>query len=157
MNEHHSQHHAHAECGHAPPVSSASAPALEGATAKDPVCGMTVDPARAQHRAEHAGKTYFFCSGNCRSKFIADPSRFIAPQSKAPAPAPVGTIYTCPMHPQIRQPGPGTCPICGMALEPEVATAESGPSAELIDMRRRFWIGLVLSLPVVVLEMGGHF
>ena len=75
---------------------------------------------------------------------------------RGPADMPEGTIYTCPMHPQIRQPGPGNCPICGMALEPEIATAAEGPSAEYLDMRRRFWIGLVLAVPVLVLEMGGH-
>src|SRR5690606_463027 len=74
----------------------------------------------------------------------------------AAAPAPQGTIYTCPMHPQIRQPAPGSCPICGMALEPEMPTADQGPSHELVDMTRRFWVGLVLTLPVFVLEMGGH-
>ena len=125
---------------------------------KDPVCGMTVDPATAQHRAAHAGQSYFFCSAGCQNKFEADPAAYIGEKAEAPAakPAPEGTIYTCPMHPQIRQPGPGNCPICGMALEPEVATAQEGPSAELVDMTRRFWVGLALALPVVVLEMGGH-
>ena len=79
-----------------------------------------------------------------------------APRHQQTSSVPEGTIYTCPMHPQIRQVGPGSCPICGMALEPVLATAEAGPNAELIDMSRRFWIGLVLSLPVVALEMGGH-
>jgi Cu+-exporting ATPase len=86
---------------------------------------------------------------------VADPARYVAP-SKQPAPAPAGTIYTCPMHPQIRQVGPGSCPICGMALEPEQASLKEGPSKELIDMRRRFWIGTVLTVPVAALEMGGH-
>src|SRR5580692_11410095 len=104
--------------------------------AKDPVCGMSVDPAAAKHRAEHSGKTFFFCSGGCRGKFVADPARFLAEPTHAPAssapehshhpaaplstkPALEGAIYTCPMHPQIRQDHPGACPICGMALEPE--------------------------------------
>jgi Cu+-exporting ATPase len=125
---------------------------------KDPVCGMTVDPQTAKHRAEAAGATYYFCSPKCREKFIAEPARYLKPESSAPPskPAPSGTIYTCPMHPQIRQVGPGNCPICGMTLEPETVTADTGPSAELTDMTRRFWIGLILAVPVMALEMGGH-
>jgi Cu+-exporting ATPase len=147
--------------------------AANGGTAlvKDPVCGMTVDPATAKHKAERGGKTFFFCSTGCREKFVADPARFLAqapaqaacdhgphghPSVPPAAPAPAGTIYTCPMHPQIRQVGPGFCPICGMALEPEVAAISEGPSAELVDMTRRFWIALALSIPVFALEMGGH-
>ena len=132
--------------------------ARPSADVRDPVCGMEVDPATAKHRAEHAGATYYFCSDGCRKKFVADPARFLAPKAEASTPkaASAGTIYTCPMHPQIRQVGPGHCPICGMALEPETVTADVGPSAELIDMTRRFWIGLALAVPVLVLEMGGH-
>lgn len=124
----------------------------------DPVCGMTVDPQTAEFRAEEAGKTYFFCSAKCREKFVAEPTRFLKGEANAPAAdhPPTATIYTCPMHPQIRQIGPGNCPICGMTLEPVVATADTGPSAELTDMTRRFWIGLVLAVPVLLLEMGGH-
>ncbi len=125
-----------------------------GMTVIDPVCGMTVDPAKTAHHAEHAGTAYHFCSAGCRTKFTADPDRYLHPQTVAPAPE--GTIYTCPMHPQIRQEGPGSCPICGMALEPETITADSGPNPEYADMRRRFWIGLVLTLPVFGLEMAGH-
>ncbi len=127
-------------------------PAQGGAT--DPVCGMSVDPATAKHSAEHDGQTYYFCCNGCRTKFTADPEKYLKP--RAAEPAIEGAIYTCPMHPEIRQVGPGTCPICGMALEPEVATADTGPNPELIDMTRRFWIGAVLTLPVFVLEMGGH-
>jgi Cu+-exporting ATPase len=124
---------------------------------KDPVCGMTVDPATAKHSAMHEGQTYYFCSGRCREKFVAAPSTYLSPQpARKTEPAPAGTIYTCPMHPEIRQVGAGACPICGMALEPEHAGAETGPNAELIDMTRRFWIGLALTLPVFVLEMGSH-
>ncbi|MBH5401407.1 heavy metal translocating P-type ATPase [Bradyrhizobium sp. CNPSo 4010] len=123
---------------------------------KDPVCGMSVDPATSKHRFEHHGETFHFCSAGCRTKFAADPGKYLA-KDKAPEPEmPAGTIYTCPMHPQIRQVGPGTCPICGMALEPEVASLETGPNPELADMTRRFWIGAVLSLPPIALEMGGH-
>jgi Cu+-exporting ATPase len=125
--------------------------------AKDPVCSMTVDPTTAKHRAEHNGTTYYFCSRRCSDEFLAEPSHYLAAEIQASLkPAPVGTIYTCPMHPQIHQVGPGFCPICGMALEPEIAAPSEGPSKELVDMTRRFWIGLVLSVPVVALEMGGH-
>ena len=127
------------------------APAAGGAT--DPVCGMTVDPATAKHSAEHKGETYYFCCNGCRTKFAADPEKYLKP--RAPEPVVEGVIYTCPMHPEIRQIGPGTCPICGMALEPEVATADTGPNPELADMSRRFWIGLALSIPVMAVEWGG--
>ena len=133
--------------------------AAEAGTVKDPVCGMMVDPHATPHRAEHGGKPYYFCSAGCRSKFEADPARYLSPEEgeTTDEPVPEGTIYTCPMHPEIRQVGPGSCPICGMALEPVLATAEAGPNPELVDMTRRFWIGLVLTLPVFILEMGGHF
>jgi len=117
---------------------------------------MTVDPATARHRAEHGGRTYYFCSAGCRAKFAADPAKYLGPAPAATAPAPAGAIYTCPMHPEIRQAGPGACPICGMALEPVIASADSGPNPELADMTRRFWIGVALAAPVVVLEMGAH-
>lgn len=121
---------------------------------KDPVCGMDVDPHETKHRAQHQGKTWYFCSGGCREKFANDPQQYLGdkPRPKADPEA----IYTCPMHPEVRQKGPGDCPKCGMALEPEEVSADTGPSAELTDMTRRFWIGLVLALPVVVLEMGSH-
>jgi Cu+-exporting ATPase len=137
---------------------SPSDPGSATATATDPVCGMRVDPHKTQHRAAHQGRPYYFCSAGCQAKFTAAPDKYLAPQAdkKAPASVPPGTIYTCPMHQQIRQPGPGTCPICGMALEPELVTADAGPNRELIDMKRRFWIGLALALPVFVLEMGSH-
>jgi P-type Cu+ transporter len=124
------------------------------ASAKDPVCGMAVDPATARYKADHDAATYYFCSARCRDKFAAEPQQFLA--APTPQPAPPGVIYTCPMHPEIRQLGPGHCPICGMALEPEAATAAEGPSAELVDMSRRFWVALAHAIPVVGLEMGGH-
>ena len=151
-----------AESIHAPhrpadePASSAA-----DALAIDPVCGMKVNPATSKHRHEHERHLFHFCSARCMTKFVADPGAYLKPalvatSALAPAPAPKGTIYTCPMHPQIRQSGPGSCPICGMALEPLEITADAGPNVELVDMTRRFWIGLALALPVVVLEMGGH-
>jgi len=126
------------------------------ALARDPVCGMSVDPATADYRCDHDGATYYFCASGCRTKFVADPARYLGPKP-APAPAaPPGTIYTCPMDPEVRQEGPGACPICGMALEPETPSAEAGPNEELIDMKRRLWFALALSVPLVVLDMGGH-
>lgn len=121
----------------------------------DPVCGMTVDAEAAKHRHTHDGHPYVFCSGKCREKFIADPAHYLQPAPK-PAAVAAGTIYTCPMHPEIRQQGPGSCPICGMALEPELVSADAGPNPELADMTRRFWIALALTVPVFALEMGGH-
>ena len=94
-------------------------------TARDPICGMTVDPHTAKHRHDHWGHTYYFCSAGCRTKFIADPDKYLSPQEHKAEPVPEGTIYTCPMHPEIRQVGPGSCPICGMALEPELVTADT--------------------------------
>ncbi len=124
---------------------------------KDPVCGMSVDPAMARHKAEFSGAKYFFCCAGCREKFVAEPQRYVGGKPAAPPRSlPAGTVYTCPMHPEIRQVGPGACPICGMALEPEAPTAETGSNAELLDMTRRFWIALVVAAPVVALEMGGH-
>ncbi|MEQ9395550.1 heavy metal translocating P-type ATPase [Haliea sp.] len=122
---------------------------------RDPVCGMTVDPATAKHHSEHKGQTWYFCAARCREKFEADPEQYLS-EKKEPEAAIPGAIYTCPMHPEVRQEGPGDCPECGMALEPEEVTADTGPSAELLDMSRRFWIGLVLALPVFLLEMGSH-
>jgi len=128
----------------------------------DPVCRMTVNAETNPHHTEYQGQAYYFCCGGCRTKFIADPQRFLGKETKAPAamppePMPEGTPYTCPMHPEIRQVGPGSCPICGMALEPLSAGKQTGPSAELIDMTRRFWIGAALAVPTMVLEMGAHF
>jgi Cu+-exporting ATPase len=142
--------HAHSHGGHAHDDRAA------GDAVIDPVCGMTVDPHKTPHRHSHAGRPYSFCSAGCRTKFAADPSKYLGGTPLGGTPVPEGTIYTCPMHPEIRQVGPGACPICGMALEPLIATAETGPNPELVDMTRRFWIALVLAVPVVVLEMGAH-
>jgi P-type Cu+ transporter len=142
------QHHSHTNYG--------AAASVADQTVTDPVCGMTVDPATTLHRYHYQDRTYYFCSAGCRTKFAADPMRYLEDKAGPAQAVPEGTIYTCPMHPEIRQVGPGSCPICGMALEPVLATADTGPNAELVDMTRRFWIGLVLTLPVFVLEMGGH-
>jgi P-type Cu+ transporter len=139
----------HDHAGHGDPDACA------GDKVRDPVCGMTVDPAISKHRFDYRGETYHFCSEGCRTKFAADSTKYLD-KTKPKAAAPEGTIYTCPMHHQIRQVGPGNCPICGMTLEPEVASLDAPPNAELADMTRRFWVGLVLALPAVVLEMGGH-
>ena len=123
---------------------------------QDPVCGMPVDPQTAKHRHTHRGRPYYFCSAKCREKFIGDPAHYLNPEANVAPASPEGTIYTCPMHPEIRQPGPGSCPICGMALEPEIVSADTQPNPELADMTRRFWIALALAMPVFALEMGGH-
>jgi len=123
--------------------------------AVDPVCGMNVNRDTAKHRLDYRGQEYFFCSARCRERFEAEPAKFLKPKAPEP-PAPAGAIYTCPMHPEVRQAGPGSCPICGMALEPEQVSLDDAPDPELIDMTRRFWIALVLTLPVFAIEMGGH-
>ncbi|MFH1346354.1 MAG: heavy metal translocating P-type ATPase [Pseudomonadota bacterium] len=132
--------------------------AAGGAGVVDPVCGMTVDPETSKQSFDFKSVTYHFCSASCRTKFAAAPDQYLEKAIAAPqhADVPEGTVYTCPMHPQIRQIGPGSCPICGMALEPELVSLDDQPNPELADMSRRFWLGLALALPVVVLEMGGH-
>ncbi len=128
-------------------------------TATDPVCGMKVDPSSGKHVAELDGTTFHFCSAGCRGKFTADPRKYLRradPDAPAEPPPPPGTIFTCPMHPEVRQEGPGSCPKCGMALEPETPRLETGPDPELVDMRRRFRIGLALAAPLVLLDMGTH-
>ena len=149
--------HDHSHGGHHPHDAAAGAANENQEAVRDPVCGMTVDPHKTPHRTNYAGRPYYFCSAGCLKKFSADPQKYLTPaQARPPEPVAEGAIYTCPMHPQIRQTGPGSCPICGMALEPELVSAETAPNPELTDMSRRFWIGLVLTLPVLALEMGGH-
>ncbi|MGB3461571.1 heavy metal translocating P-type ATPase [Rhodanobacter lindaniclasticus] len=122
---------------------------------KDPVCGMSVDPHNAQHRAEHDGRPYHFCSARCREKFVADPAAYLGERKPAPA-APAGTVYTCPMHPEVQQVGPGHCPKCGMALEPMMPSLDEDDGGELRAMTRRFWWLVALTLPVFALAMGPH-
>ena len=138
---------------------------------KDPVCGMTVTE-QSQHRLEHEGRPYYFCSAGCKAKFAADPSKYVA-ATRAVGPQPgqfaaarameppstqaaAGTIYTCPMHPEIRQDHPGNCPKCGMTLEPLLPELEEGENRELVDFQRRFWWTLPLTAIVFVLAMFGH-
>ena len=150
-------------------------------TLRDPVCGMTV-AADTPHRLSHKGEDVLFCSAHCKTKFAAEPEKYAKPNAAgsccsahksgsghhaahshdhhaatSSADAPKGAKWTCPMHPEIVRDGPGSCPICGMALEPMTPTADSGPNPELIDMTRRFWIGAALAAPVLLLEMGRHF
>ena len=153
-------HHHHA--GH---TAHQAPPGTGPAGLKDPVCGMTVT-AQSEHHAEHAGRPYYFCSAKCQSRFVAEPQRYAngstAPEhGDAPAPAPAaapaaGTIYTCPMHPEIRQDHPGSCPKCGMALEPLMPELTDEENPELVDFTRRFWWTLPLSATVMVLAMAGH-
>ena len=124
----------------------------------DPVCHMTVDPAKAAGKSEYKGHTYHFCSKGCVAKFEADPERYLHPErTKAEPPQqPANVEYTCPMHPEIRRTGPGSCPICGMALEPAGFSFDSPidqPNPEYADMKRRFVIALILTIPVFVLGM----
>ncbi len=123
---------------------------------KDPVCGMTVDPAVTPHHADHAGTTFHFCSAGCRTKFMADPARYLAGASPPPVGAADSAMWTCPMHPQIRQAGPGACPICGMALEPEAPSLLDAPNPELVDFTRRLWVSGVLTIPLLMLSMGAE-
>ena len=126
------------------------------------MCGMTIDPAKAKHRAQHAGHSYFFCSAKCREKFAAEPARYVSPARARAAGAAARTTagevqWTCPMHPQIVREEPGNCPICGMTLEPMTPAAGEAANPELRDMRRRFWVGIALSVPLLAIAMAEHF
>jgi P-type Cu+ transporter len=125
------------------------------AALRDPVCGMAVTE-QSKHRHELEGRTYFFCSEKCRARFAAEPAKYLDPAPRLEPEGPPGTIYTCPMHPEIRQDHPGTCPKCGMALEPEMPSLDEGENPELVDFRRRFWWTLPLTVGVTVLAMFGH-
>src|SRR5712691_13353044 len=125
-------------------------------THRDPVCGMTVNPAKAAGSSEHRGRTYYFCGAGCLAKFTAEPDRYLRPPDVQPlvvvVPLPPKqrtqqVEYTCPMHPEVRQMGPGACPKCGMALEPEMVSIEDEDNPELADMSRRFRASLGLALP----------
>ena len=152
MSNDHAHHHAHAH-GHASHQHENKSPPT---MTKDPVCGMDVDPSTAVFQATFDGRTFYFCSQNCHDKFKANPEQYVAAAAAKAGPAAEGTVWTCPMHPQIRRSEPGSCPICGMALEPEMPTADDAPSPELRDMTLRFWVGTSLAAPVFVLEMTAH-
>ncbi|HUG22925.1 HAD-IC family P-type ATPase, partial [Piscinibacter sp.] len=149
----------HDPAGHAHPDHHAPPTAADGL--KDPVCGMAVTDS-SPHHLEHGGRTYYFCNPKCQVKFAAEPAKFIASGSAAAVAAPAapeavaGTIYTCPMHPEIRQDHPGSCPKCGMALEPELPTLEEEENPELVDFQRRFWWTLPFTVMVTFLAMAGH-
>ena len=145
--------HADMHASHGHDCHAGGAAQSTGTNAVDPVCGMTVDPATTAHHAAHAGNAYHFCSAGCRSKFIADPARYLSDAPRAESEATPGAIWTCPMHPEVRQEGPGTCPICGMALEPELPSLDDAPNPELIDFTRRFWISAALVIPLLVISM----
>ncbi len=123
--------------------------------ARDPVCGMAVERAGARHTARHEGQTFYFCCARCRERFTAAPDEFLGDRPQA-QPAPEGSLYTCPMDPEIVQATPGDCSICGMALEPMMPAADAGPSPELRDLRRRLWLAAPLAGAVFALEMGSH-
>ena len=125
------------------------------AAAKDPVCGMPVDPSTAEHQHAHDGTTYYFCSEQCLTKFQSEPEAYLREQAPT-SPPPVDATYTCPMHPKVVQEGPGDCPVCGMALEPMTISLEERPNQELIDMTRRFWVSAALAAPLFVIAMAEH-
>jgi Cu+-exporting ATPase len=146
-----------AECHHAHEHHHHAAAGDHGKIVIDPVCGMTVDTTTAEHRFELGEGTYYFCSARCLEKFRANPDTYLNPTGHSPVvSAPAGTIWTCPMHPEIRRDGPGSCPICGMALEPLEPSLEEGPNPELIDMTRRFWVSTAFTVPVVVLVIAAE-
>ncbi|MEO7063996.1 MAG: heavy metal translocating P-type ATPase [Dokdonella sp.] len=143
----------HSGCCAASASGNPGLPQASASDSRDPVCGMRVDPATAKHQAEHAGQTYYFCSAGCRAKFVAEPSDYL--ENKPPAAAPDGTIYTCPMHPEVQQVGPGSCPKCGMALEPMLPTGAVDDS-ELRAVRRKFFVAAAFAVPLLVVAMGPH-
>lgn len=156
-------HHQHDHSGDA---SAGAARAAHGQLVQDPVCGMQVEPQAAQHRHAFGETTYYFCSARCLEKFEANPDLYLNPPATDPGvtnpamgslpKAAQGSVWTCPMHPQIRRNGPGSCPICGMALEPLEPTLEEGPNPELVDMTHRMWVSAAFTIPLLILVMGGE-
>jgi Cu+-exporting ATPase len=149
MNETQTHGHKHGDRHHV------HARPADTAVAIDPICGMRVNPQSSRHRYEHGGKQFHFCCVGCQEKFAADPTKYLA-HAELPPPtlAPPGALWTCPMHPEVQQHHPGSCPLCGMALEPMTPTAATGENPELAGMRRRFWAALILSIPIIALSMG---
>ena len=150
----HPGNHGHEHLGHERQGHAGQAP-TGGKEHIDPICGMTVDDS-SPRRFDFDRNTYFFCSDHCLKKFSAQPAKYVQSGGGGPAPADDQRVYTCPMHPEVRQVGPGTCPKCGMALEPEMPSAEEGENPELVDFRRRFWWTLPLTIVVTILGMFGH-
>ncbi len=149
MNTHH--HANHSTNGHSANVGGET-------TVTDPVCGMQGVSAETKHHSEHQGTTYYFCSARCRERFVDNPGQYLSGKPvEAPNRLPADTMYTCPMHPQISQSGPGTCPICGMALELEMPSLDDEENLELQDFSHRFWWTLPLTLVVLTLAMFGHY
>ena len=135
--------------------STASADSLT--TTIDPVCGMKVDPDMTAHHAAHGGAQYHFCSAGCLANFTADPAKYLSAAPRAEPVAAPGAMWTCPMHPEIRRDGPSTCPICGMALEPEEPSLDDAPNPELVNFTRRWWVSAALAVPLLILTMGTEF
>jgi Cu+-exporting ATPase len=159
QDHHHGQ--SHEPAGHKPSCCAHARP-TDREEVKDPVCGMTVDPATTPYHASHAGDDYHFCSAGCRTKFVASPERYLSRALKPEPKATPGAIWTCPMHPEVRREGPGTCPICGMALEPEEPSLDDAPNPELVDFTRRTWVAGALTIPLLAISMvaemlGVHF
>jgi P-type Cu+ transporter len=147
---------AHGNCCASDATADQDKPTAEPTKSTDPVCGMSVDPATAKHSAEHEGKAFHFCSAGCRQKFVADPGKYLNPAPAAPTTGEnPDAIHTCPMHPEIRQAGPGSCPKCGMALEPLVPTGDED-DRDLLHVRRKFLIASVLAIPLLLIAMGPH-
>lgn len=134
-----------------------TAPSESTNMAVDPVCGMTVDPAKTAHHATHDSADYHFCSAGCLAKFTADPAKYLSTTARPEPVAAPGAMWICPMHHEIRQQGPGTCPICGMALEPEEPSLDDAPNPELVDFTKRGWVSAALAVPLLILTMGTEF
>ena len=134
-----------------------TAPSESTNMAVDPVCGMTVDPAKTAHHATHDSADYHFCSAGCLAKFTADPAKYLSTTARPEPVAAPGAMWICPMHHEIRQQGPGTCPICGMALEPEEPSLDDAPNPELVDFTKRWWVSAALAVPLLILTMGTEF
>jgi len=145
--------HGHGSKGDGQGCCGGHRPSDGAAMVRDPVCGMDVDPAATAHHAEHAGVEHHFCSAGCRAKFVADPERYLGDAPPAAPKAAPGAVWTCPMHPEIRRNGPGTCPICGMALEPEEPSLDDAPNPELVDFTRRVWVAGALTVPLLAVSM----
>lgn len=150
------EHPAHGDHGMSRGSSHREPATDSAARVKDPVCGMTVDPAGTEHHAQHDGEEFHFCSAGCRTKFLAEPDLYLSDVPRLEPEATPGAMWTCPMHPQIRQEGPGTCPICGMALEPEEPTLDDKPNPELVDFTRRLWVSAILTVPLLAVSMGAE-